>query len=171
MMGVCKPCATGRNGIPGSKPRRIRFPTRSWPKSVCAESTSCGRMRKKPSAPFQHRFHPMLVRNPCRRDRAVSAHVPDRIRTLLRGLSETYMICDNFTPQRNLGSHSCVAYCTAETYDFDSLLKALQKERVPAVYFSEVIHITIPRIADPVVSRMPSFASRCMLQCICGLAN
>jgi len=38
----------------------------------------------------------------------------------------------------------CVAYCTAETYDWDALLKALQKDMVPSIYFSEVIHVNVP---------------------------
>lgn len=38
----------------------------------------------------------------------------------------------------------CVAYCTAETYNWDELLKALQKDMVPSIYFSEVIHVSVP---------------------------
>lgn len=37
----------------------------------------------------------------------------------------------------------CVAYCTAETYKWDELLKALQKDMVPSIYFSEVIHVSV----------------------------
>jgi uncharacterized Rmd1/YagE family protein len=49
--------------------------------------------------------------------------------------------------QRN-NSQVCVAYCTAEKYDFDQLLKGLQKDRVPAVYFAEVIHVSLARSID-----------------------
>ena len=38
----------------------------------------------------------------------------------------------------------CVAYCTAETYKWDELLRALQKDMVPSIYFSEVIHVSVP---------------------------
>jgi hypothetical protein len=41
----------------------------------------------------------------------------------------------------------CVAYCTAETYDWDALLKGLQKDMVPSIYFSEVIHVSVPKEA------------------------
>mmetsp|Transcript_3071 Transcript_3071/g.7410 ORF Transcript_3071/g.7410 Transcript_3071/m.7410 type:complete len:465 (-) Transcript_3071:167-1561(-) len=46
-------------------------------------------------------------------------------------------------------AQSLTAYCTSESYDFDLLLKALQKERNPAVYFAEVIHIAIPKTQSP----------------------
>lgn len=39
----------------------------------------------------------------------------------------------------------CVAYCTAESYNFERLLQTLQKNRIPSLYFSEVIHVTVPR--------------------------
>jgi hypothetical protein len=39
----------------------------------------------------------------------------------------------------------CVAYCTAESYNFERLLQSLQKNRIPSLYFSEVIHVSIPR--------------------------
>jgi hypothetical protein len=42
------------------------------------------------------------------------------------------------------GFPRCVAFCTAETYDWNMLLKALQKDMVPSIYFSEVIHVSIP---------------------------
>jgi hypothetical protein len=39
----------------------------------------------------------------------------------------------------------CVAYCTAESYSFDQLLQSLQKNRIPSLYFNEVIHVALPR--------------------------
>lgn len=51
-----------------------------------------------------------------------------------------------------------MAYCTAEQYDFDKLLKALQKERVPAVYFAEVIHISVPGMPDTKVGSLLGFS-------------
>ena len=38
----------------------------------------------------------------------------------------------------------CVAYCTAESFHWDALLKGLQKDLVPSIYFSEVIHVSVP---------------------------
>ncbi|EKX33490.1 hypothetical protein GUITHDRAFT_120340 [Guillardia theta CCMP2712] len=40
-------------------------------------------------------------------------------------------------------SQRCVAYCTAEQFDWDGLLKVLQKSMVPSIYFSEVIHVNL----------------------------
>jgi len=39
----------------------------------------------------------------------------------------------------------CVAYCTAESYNFDKLLQTLQKNHFPSLFFSEVIHVSIPQ--------------------------
>jgi len=39
----------------------------------------------------------------------------------------------------------CIAYCTAESYNFDQLLQSLQKNRIPSLYFNEVIHVSLPR--------------------------
>ncbi|KAJ1490997.1 hypothetical protein T484DRAFT_3262831 [Baffinella frigidus] len=38
----------------------------------------------------------------------------------------------------------CVAYCVAESFNFDGLLKVLQRDFVPSIHFSEVIHISVP---------------------------
>eukprot|EP00960_Hanusia_phi_P035485 751736-Hanusia_phi.AAC.6 len=52
-------------------------------------------------------------------------------------------------------SQRCVAYCTAEQFDWDGLLKVLQKSmvrarsaQVPSIYFSEVIHVNLQESKD-----------------------
>ena len=53
--------------------------------------------------------------------------------------SKTVLSITTQRPQR------CVAYCTAESYDFERLLQHLQKHFIPSLYFSEVIHVSLPR--------------------------
>ena len=41
-------------------------------------------------------------------------------------------------------SLSIIPYCLPPLSDWDALLKALQKDMVPSIYFSEVIHVNVP---------------------------